>query len=104
MEQLRADEISKLIKEQIERFSKKLDVSEAGVVLNVGDGVAKIYGLDNAMTGELVKFTDDVYGMVLNLEENSVGVVIFGYNEAVREGDIVKRTGRIIEVPVGKEL
>lgn len=104
MEQLRADEISKLIKEQIERFSKKLDVAEAGVVLNVGDGVAKIYGLDNAMTGELVKFTDDVYGMVLNLEENSVGVVIFGDNEAIKEGDVVKRTGRIIEVPVGKEL
>ena len=104
MEQLRADEISKLIKGQIERFSKKLDVSEAGVVLNVGDGVAKVYGLDNAMTGELVQFTDDVYGMVLNLEENSVGVVIFGDNEAVREGDVVKRTGRIIEVPVGKEL
>jgi len=104
MEQLRADEISKLIKEQIERFSKKLDVSEAGVVLNVGDGVAKVYGLDNAMTGELVQFTDDVFGMVLNLEENSVGIVIFGDNEAVREGDVVKRTGRIIEVPVGKEL
>ncbi|MEI6092068.1 MAG: F0F1 ATP synthase subunit alpha [bacterium] len=104
MEQLRSDEISRLIKQQIEHFSKKLDIAEAGTVLNVGDGVAKIYGLDNAMTGELVKFTDDVYGMVLNLEENSVGVVIFGDNEAVKEGDIVKRTGRIIEVPVGKEL
>ena len=104
MDQLRADEISKLIKDQIERFSKKLDVAEAGLVLNVGDGVAKVYGLDNAMTGELVKFTDDVYGMILNLEESSVGVVIFGENDAVKEGDIVKRTGRIIEVPVGKEL
>jgi F-type H+-transporting ATPase subunit alpha len=104
MEQLRADEISKLIKEQVERFSKKLDVAEAGVVLNVGDGVAKVYGLDDAMTGELVRFSDDVYGMVLNLEENCVGVVIFGENDAVKEGDVVKRTRKIIEVPVGKEL
>ena len=78
MEQLRADEISRLIKDEIDRFSKKIDVYESGVVLSVGDGVAKIYGLDNAMTGELVSFSDDVYGMVLNLEENTVGVVIFG--------------------------
>jgi len=104
MEQLRADEISKLIREQIEKFSKKVEVSEAGVVLNVGDGVAKIYGLEKAMTGELVKFSDETYGMILNLDENSVGVVVFGENDAVKEGDIVKRTGRIIEVPVGKEL
>jgi len=104
MEQLRADEISRLIKDEIERFSKKVDVYESGVVLSVGDGVAKIYGLDNAMTGELVSFSDEVYGMVLNLEENTVGVVIFGENDTVSEGDIVKRTGRIMEVPVGKEL
>jgi len=104
MEQLRAEEISKIIRQDIERFSKKLDVSEAGIVLNVGDGVAKVYGLDNAMTGELVKFSEETYGMILNLEESSVGVVIFGENNAVKEGDVVKRTGRIIEVPVGKEL
>jgi len=104
MEQLRADEISRLIKDEIERFSKKIDVYESGVVLSVGDGVAKIYGLDNAMTGELVSFSDDVYGMILNLEENTVGVVIFGENDSVNEGDTVKRTGRIMEVPVGKEL
>lgn len=104
MEQLRAEEISKIIRQDIEKFSKKMDVSEAGIVLNVGDGVAKAYGLDNAMTGELVKFSEDVYGMILNLEENSVGIVIFGENNAVKEGDVVKRTGRIIEVPVGKEL
>ncbi len=104
MEQLRTDEISRLIKDEIERFSKKIDVYESGVVLSVGDGVAKIYGLDNAMTGELVSFSDDVYGMILNLEENTVGVVIFGENDSVSEGDTVKRTGRIVEVPVGKEL
>ncbi len=104
MEQLRADEIRKLIKEQIEKFSKKIEVSEAGVVLNVGDGVAKIYGLDNAMTGELVKFGEETFGMVLNLEDNSVGAVIFGESDAVSEGDIVKRTGRIIEIPVGEAL
>lgn len=104
MEQLRTDEISRLIKDEIERFSKKIDVYESGIVLSVGDGVAKIYGLDNAMTGELVSFSDDVYGMILNLEENTVGVVIFGDNDSVSEGDTVKRTGRIVEVPVGKEL
>ena len=104
MEQLRADEISRLIKDEIDRFSKKIDVYESGIVLSVGDGVAKIYGLDNAMTGELVSFSDDVYGMVLNLEENTVGVVIFGENDSVNEGDVVRRTGKIIEVPVGKEL
>jgi len=104
MEQLRADEISKLIKEQIKSFSKKIEVSEAGVVLNVGDGVAKIYGLEKAMTGELVKFNEHSFGMILNLEENSVGAVIFGENDTVKEGDIVKRTGRIIEIPVGEEL
>jgi F-type H+-transporting ATPase subunit alpha len=104
MEQLRADEISRLIKDEIERFSKKIDVYESGIVLSVGDGVAKIYGLDSAMTGELVSFSDDVYGMVLNLEENTVGVVIFGENDAVSEGDLVRRTGKIMEVPVGKEL
>ena len=104
MEQLRADEISRLIKDEIDRFSKKIDVYESGVVLSVGDGVAKIYGLDNAMTGELVSFSEDVYGMILNLEENTVGVVIFGENDSVSEGDVVKRTGKIVEVPVGKEL
>ncbi|MBN1114915.1 MAG: F0F1 ATP synthase subunit alpha [Oligoflexia bacterium] len=104
MEQLRADEISRLIKEEIGRFSKSLDVAEAGIVLNVGDGVARVYGLENAMTGELVQFSEHIFGMILNLEENSVGVVIFGENNTVKEGDIAKRTGRIIEVPVGKEL
>ncbi len=104
MEQLRADEISRLISEQISNFSKSIEVSEAGIVLNVGDGVAKVYGLDKAMTGELVKFGEHTYGMILNLEEASVGVVIFGESELVKEGDVVKRTGRIIEIPVGEEL
>ncbi|HOW16510.1 MAG TPA: F0F1 ATP synthase subunit alpha, partial [bacterium] len=104
MEQLRADEISRLISEQINSFSKSIEISEAGIVLNVGDGVAKVYGLDKAMTGELVKFGEHTYGMILNLEEASVGVVIFGESEHVKEGDVVKRTGRIIEVPVGEEL
>jgi F-type H+-transporting ATPase subunit alpha len=104
MEQLRSDEISKLIREQIERFSKKLEVDEAGLVLSVGDGVSRIYGLDNAMVGELVKFSEVVYGMVFNLEENNVGVIIFGDNDSVKEGDVVKRTGKIVEVPVGEAL
>lgn len=104
MEQLRSDEISKLIREQIERFSKKVEVDEAGLVLSVGDGVSRVYGLDNAMVGELVKFSETIYGMVFNLEDNNVGVIIFGDNDAVKEGDIVKRTGKIVEVPVGEAL
>jgi F-type H+/Na+-transporting ATPase subunit alpha len=104
MEQLRSDEISKLIKEQIEKFSKKIELVEAGLVLSVGDGVSRVYGLDNVMVGELVKFSDMVYGMVFNLEDNNVGVIIFGENDSVKEGDIVKRTGKIIEIPVGEAL
>lgn len=104
MEQLRANEISKLIKDEINRFSKKVDLFESGVVLSVGDGVAKVYGLDNAMTGELVSFSDSVYGMVLNLEESTVGVVIFGEEDKVAEGTEVRRTGKIVEIPVGKAL
>ncbi len=104
MDQLRSDEISKLIREQIEKFSKRVEIDEAGLVLSVGDCVSKVYGLDNVMVGELVKFSEYVYGMVFNLEDNSVGIIIFGDNDSVKEGDIVKRTGKIIEVPVGEEL
>lgn len=104
MEKIRVDEISRLIREEIGKFQKSIDTSEAGVVLNVGDGVARVYGLEHAMTGELLKFNDELYGMVLNLEEHNVGVVIFGEDRQVKEGDVVKRTGRIIEVPVGEAL
>jgi len=102
--QIRADEISQIIKQQIAGFDKKVDVSETGTVLSVGDGIARVYGLDNAMTGELVEFPHQLFGMVLNLEEESVGVALFGETSEIKEGDMVKRTGRIVSVPVGKGI
>lgn len=101
---IRADEISRILKEQIEKYNTQLEVKETGTVLSVGDGVARIYGLQTAMSGELVEFPGDIYGMVLNLEMDSVGVVIFGEDKSIKEGDIVKRTGKIVEVPVGEGL
>ena len=102
--QLRAEEISKIIKEQIEKFDRKVEVMETGTILTVGDGIARVYGLDNAMAGELLEFPHQLMGMVLNLEEDNVGVVLFGEDSELREGDIVKRTGRIADAPVGKAL
>ncbi len=101
---IRADEISRVLKEQIKNYNKAIEVSETGSVLSVGDGVARIYGLEKAMAGELVEFPKQIFGMVLNLESDSVGVVIFGDDRDIREGDTVKRTKRIVEVPVGEAL
>ena len=102
--ELRAEEISQIIKDQIENYEKKVEVSETGTILTVGDGIARIYGLENAMSGELLLFPHDIYGMVLNLEEDNVGAVLFGEDIEISEGDEVKRTGRIVEVPVGEAL
>lgn len=102
--ELRAEEISQIIKDQIENYDKKVEVSETGTVLTVGDGIARIYGLEKAMAGELLLFPHDIYGMVLNLEEDNVGAAIFGEDIEIKEGDEVKRTGRIVEVPVGKGM
>lgn len=102
--QIRADEISRVLKEQINQYNKKIEVSETGSVLSVGDGVARIYGLENVMAGELVEFPGEVYGMVLNLEDSFVGVVIFGEDRQIKEGDTVKRTKKIVQVPVGEAL
>ena len=102
--QIRADEISKILKEQIKNYSKTIEVSETGSVLSVGDGVARVYGLETAMAGELVEFPGEVFGMVLNLEAESVGVVIFGEDRGIKEGDVVKRTKKIVSVPVGEAL
>lgn len=102
--EIRADEITRVLKEQIKNYNKTLDVNETGSVLSVGDGVARIYGLDNVMSGELVEFPGDIFGMALNLEANSVGAVIFGDDYHIKEGDTVKRTKRIVEVPVGEGL
>ncbi len=101
---IRADEISRVLKEQIKNYNKSIEVSETGSVLSVGDGVARIYGLENAMAGELVEFPGQIFGMVLNLESDSVGVVIFGNDQDIKEGDTVKRTKKIVQVPVGKAL
>lgn len=98
---IRPEEISDIIKEQIKRYDDTLEISETGTVITVGDGIALIYGLEKAMAGELLLFSGDVYGMVLNLEEAHVGAVLMGSDAGIKEGDEVKRTGRIIEVPVG---
>jgi F-type H+-transporting ATPase subunit alpha len=102
--QIRADEIGKVLKEQISKYNKNTEVAEAGSVLSVGDGVARIYGLENVMMGELIEFSSGVKGMVLNLEAGQVGAVIFGEDREIKEGDTVKRTKDIVSVPVGKEL
>ena len=102
--QIKADEISRIIREQIGTLEKRTDVSEVGSVLQVGDSIAKVYGLEGAMAGELLEFPGSLYGMVLNLEEDSVGAVLFGSDVGIKEGDVVKRTGRIAEVPVGEAL
>lgn len=98
---LKPEEISKLIKEQIKRYDEVLEVDETGSVITIGDGIALVYGLQNAMAGELLLFPGDIYGMVLNLEEEHVGAVLMGDDSGIKEGDEVKRTGRIVEVPVG---
>ncbi|MCZ2490686.1 F0F1 ATP synthase subunit alpha [Dellaglioa carnosa] len=101
---IKAEEISALIKEQLEQYKDELIVDEVGTVTYVGDGIARAHGLDNALSGELLEFSDGTYGMAQNLETNDVGIVILGGYESIREGDVVKRTGRIMEVPVGEEL
>ena len=101
---LRPDEISGLIKEQIKNYTNETDISDFGTVMQVGDGIARIYGLGKCMSSELLEFKDDVYGMALNLEEDNVGAVILGSDREIGEGDIVKPTGRVVEVPVGEAL
>ena len=101
---IRPDEISTLIKQQIEQYKSDIEVVDVGTVIQVGDGIARVHGLEKAMAGELLEFENGVVGMALNLEENNVGVVILGPYTGIREGDQVKRTGRIMEVPVGEEL
>ncbi|MDN4071595.1 MULTISPECIES: F0F1 ATP synthase subunit alpha [Fictibacillus] len=101
---IKAEEISALIKKQIENYQSEIEVNDVGTVIQVGDGIARAHGLDNVMAGELVEFSNGVMGMAQNLEENNVGIIILGPYQEIREGDEVKRTGRIMEVPVGPEL
>ena len=102
--ELRPEEISKIIRSQIENYENKMESSETGVVILVGDGIAKASGLDNCMSGELVEFPDGSYGMAQNLEENTVSIVILGSDQGIKEGDTVKRTGKVVSVPVGSKL
>ena len=97
-------EVTKILKEQIKKFGEKAEISEVGQVLSVGDGIARVYGLDNVQAGEMVEFSTGIKGMALNLESDNVGVVIFGDDRSIKEGDVVKRTGAIVDVPVGKKL
>ena len=101
---IRAAEISAILRDQIKNFGKEAEVSEVGQVLSVGDGIARVYGLDNVQAGEMVEFPGGIRGMALNLEADNVGVVIFGADRDIKEGDTVKRTGAIVDVPVGPEL
>src|SRR6187402_2091858 len=102
--EIKADEISKIIREQIDGYRAGIDVSEVGTVISVGDGIARVYGLEKVMAGELLEFPKGVMGLALNLEESQVGVVLLGEYTEIREGDQVRRTGRIMEVPVGEAL
>jgi len=102
--EIRADEISQILKKQIKDYESRVSVSETGTILSVGDGIARIYGLENALAGELLEFPGGMYGMVLNLEEDNVGAALFGSDTHVHEGDEVRRTGRIVEVGVGPEM
>ena len=101
---VKADEISRIIEQKISGFEREIDLQETGTIISVGDGIARIYGLDNVMSGELVEFPHGIIGMVLNLEEDNIGAVIFGEASEIKEGDLVKRTSRIAQVPVGEGL
>ncbi|MEO5936276.1 MAG: F0F1 ATP synthase subunit alpha, partial [Terriglobales bacterium] len=104
MAQIKADEITKLIREQIENFESKVQVDEVGTVISLGDGIARVHGLDKVMAGELLEFPHDVAGIAMNLEEDQVGVVLLGEYTEIKEGDTVKRTGKIMSVPTGKGM
>ena len=101
---IQAAEISAILKEQIKNFGQEAEVAEVGRVLSVGDGIARVYGLDNCQAGEMVEFPGGIRGMALNLETDNVGIVIFGDDRTIKEGDTVKRTGDIVDVPTGDEL
>ena len=104
MEPIRPSEINEIIRKQIENFETGVTVTEVGTVIKIGDGIAELHGLEKVMAGELLEFPHDVRGLALNLEEDKVGAVLFGEFQTIREGDLVKRTGRIMQVPVGDAL
>src|SRR5947209_16511590 len=101
---IKAEEISKIIRDQIGSYAVDVDVAEVGSIVSIGDGIARVHGVDRAMAGEMLEFPHGVFGIALNLEEESVGAVLLGEFQEIKEGDLVKRTGRIISVPVGDEM
>ena len=101
---IKPEEITSIIKKEIEKYEKQIKTVDSGTIIQVGDGVARVYGLDDCMEGELLEFPNDVYGMALNLEQDNVGCVLLGAEEGIKEGDIVKGTGKIVQVPVGEAL
>src|SRR5271167_2897019 len=104
MAQIKADEITELLRQQIENFDQRLQVDEVGTIISLGDGIARVHGLDKVMSGELLDFPHNVAGIAMNLEEDQVGAVLMGEYTAIKEGDQVKRTGRIMSVPVGDAM
>src|SRR4249920_2514941 len=102
--QIKAEEISKIIRDHIGNYAADVDVAEVGTIVSVGDGIARLHGLERAMSGEMLEFPHGLFGIALNLEEESVGAVLLGHSTEIKEGDIVRRTGRIISVPVGDEM
>ena len=101
---IRPEEITSIIKQQISKYEKKIETVDSGTIIQIGDGIARVYGLDECMQGELLEFPNDVYGMALNLEQDNVGCVLLGSEEGIKEGDVVKRTGKVVEVPVGDAI
>ena len=101
---IKPEEITSIIKNEIEKYDKQIKTVDSGTIIQIGDGIARVYGLDDCMEGELLEFPNDVYGMALNLEQDNVGCVLLGYEEGIKEGDIVKRTGKIVEVRVGEAI
>src|SRR5687768_18546986 len=101
---IRPEEITSVLERELEKYEAELDVEEVGTVLEVGDGIARIYGLSGAMSGEMLDFGNDLYGLALNLEEDVIGAVVMGDDVGIREGNEVRRTGRVLEVPVGRAL
>ena len=104
MAQIRADEITRVLREEIENYERAVNVAETGLVISVGDGIARVHGLETVMAGELIEFPHDVSGIAMNLEEDQVGAVLLGEYTEIKEGDEVRRTGRIMSVPVGEAM
>src|ERR1043166_4745424 len=104
MSEVRPDEVSAILRKQLSGFEKEIDIYDVGTVLQVGDGIARVYGLSKVMMSELVEFPHGIFGMILNLEEDNVGCVLFGESTEIKEGDPVKRTGRVASMPVGEQM